>query len=643
MTSSGEPAVNALRDDLGTGVRALLVDADPAADTMVWDGARPVWPVSSDADRRALERLAALHSVRLQEVCGTPIVVASSAAASGDVVALGSQLSPLAALYAHLTGRRSRATDADDDLGDSRTRPSVVVTRTDRVTPRLLDELSRRGRPAGIVAAGDDAAIRRRVLLRAASATLRATGLHASAELHASLALGLRSAPSGTVLGADATAADVRRVLAQGTELLAVATHSDGVDMMLPAGLTSCAVAADSDAPHGRPPCCAVTGWCFRHGVPVGALAGGDLAVDADAIRARILVLDTCFGVLAAGSPVDPRWGFVEGLLDSGTVGTIVAGYGIVSLDPRMLAVLLDRLYAGDRIADAVEAVNGSEQALHQGGRFCVLGDPDVRASHPRLPRTTSPIRVSHDAPAAPDEAGTAFLRLYLAAAKDGAADDLLAAAHAADRALAEYELAGACGTALEGEDAPLGRRLREAVLAFVDGRGTFAAYDWGRLEHDRTGLPAGRCATCHAPTAERRVTFKASCVATRRVTTCPRCGIVADAAAGERLDVEVDVRTVRLVGPLPRHPWSAMLRLTCRDDRFSASLPWPSADDGAPARELYVPPPWPPGPIRADVVLIERATVSILGGSAPGDGARGEWRDPRAGAREDGAPSPSG
>jgi hypothetical protein len=579
------------------------------------DGA-PVWPLHGEHDSAALERLTTVFGGRLERVpAGRGIAQPLS---KEDVVALGPDADSAAKLYAHLTRRRFR-TALDLDALTRTKRPSVVVTTAEYMTAELLEWLyGRSGRSApGIICGDRGAPLRRQVLLRAAAATLCGPLKVVRSDIFPTVPVAAIRQPGSEMLGSKAPASERRQALARGAGVLAIMTHSDGVDAFMGSDLTICPMvrtADDISLPDA--PRCQLTGFCHRHGVSVSQAVGSDVVFRPEEIAARVFVWDVCFGVMPTESAVDPRWGIGGRLLDSAGIGAILTTWRIVLSSPEHTRCVSQAIASGVPAGVAVARFNASPFSLARHHRLCLFGDPRVRLPAARVQERapTRPDRSRHP-PAAEAEhlRQVALLRLCMIDAKLRTADGPRAAvASRALEAIDAFEAAASKDVPIAALNPQLGNDMRAGVLDYALSRGKLLE-SWIPFTRGFRETVPRPCPVCSRRADTLQADMRPPGVYARRLVLCPICGVLEDAPIASDIRMELAGRSVRLHGTLPRERWAAGVVISSSHPEDSVRLMWPAAGDGTLAPSAELPQRWPPGPLRISAVIVWDATFAVI------------------------------
>jgi hypothetical protein len=637
------------------GVSALKVDLKSSGDFLVTPRGNAVWP-GSDGDLKAIERRAALFSVPIDYVTGR---IGRTRPKGGLVVGLGPKAKAAGELFAHLTSRAYAYKPHPGDLvGD--VPPDVLVTTWSSMTYSVLNWLysgERRSAP-GIVCASSPGQLRRQVILSAISSVV-APSDHGLTWTGVSPTRGFETRSIGSlhVLGSAAPAQAVRTAMGGGSGVLAVSSHGDGVDVFLGETLALCPLDRGvAEAGRRRAPSCCVRGICHRHGQPTELVAGTDLVMSPDEVRARIALFDVCYGILAADSLIDPRWALGPRLVANDGIGALVTTWELVLLEPSKLEPLVEDLRRGATVGAAVNRFNRSAASRRTATRLCVFGDPRTRVA-PKSPRhgRSVPERIAEPAPHTPvlegfddEQRELAFSRACLTKFIErtdeqyGYCEDAVPADRLKMRNSAAWTLD--CLLKVErllwarqrypGEISRSREVLRRALLADIARRGE-PANDWLHIIR-RLHWKAAHCRICGSPSRIGTATLGVAGVSKRRITFCPRCRLTEDMPISHDITLQFDPKrcVVSVQGAVVADDWTAGLLIRGRLDSDDMLIAWPAAPDGQPTISMPLSGRFRPVPLTLAFVLICRGKVSWVAQDIHGgQTAPAEWRDEPSGA----------
>jgi hypothetical protein len=592
-----------------------LADAD---DPLRLDGNRPIWPVRGRRERRALERLARLLGTRLRWTRGRP---GRSVAGAGEVVSLGSQFAAQAELYAHLTGRSWRMAEDLAHLCSS-AMPAVLLAEQEAVDQSLLELLyegTLAGHATGLLVAGSPADMRIQVLIRSAASVLRTVPVLSTAFVWPLVSMGYEQLGRNILVGGQANPRQTRSALRAGAGVLHVHTHSDGVDAELPAGLVLCPMRellrrkrpGTDDAPA-----CLVTGFCHRLDVPLAEALRSSRTLKPTRIAARVLMLDTCWGLQPPFGLVGARWASSGPLLEGGTVGAIVTTWEICLTSPLTSLSLVEQIVGGRPLGEALTAFARAGREQGNDVRFCLLGDPAMRVGRDTASPPRAIVRADQRSGAEGVSGASAFLRAHLLLSRQSARAPEVRLGDEALAALARCELAAWTGQPLEGDPEGLGPAMRAAVLRYLLARGSIPSKTWNQFTLRTVSLDQRLpCLTCGRITRGYLMDLRQP-GPTRRLRNCPRCGQIEDAPADLELGLRVDSRgDLHLHGDFPCLPWAGGLLVVPPRVSLRKAWAWPEDERGSPTRTLSLPEPWPAGPVRATLIFVlGSGTIACLG-----------------------------
>ena len=605
----------------------IFVDRRPCSEVLVERGGHPVWPIRDADDWGAVSRLCQLRSIQVQEVQGQPGELKRR---KGIVTGIGcAKIQEIARLYAHLTARQFKEAGGASFMGDL-SRSSVVVTTFEHLEANLLQALySNAGALScpGLICASGVEELRRQVLVRS---ILARPGLIEEVSPWTAIFPTVKTGtPAGhrlQVLDSRSSPELIRAALNTRSGLLAIATHSDGIDAFLGPSLTLCAIdAGGTSAANDRAPSCWLSGYCHRHGVSVPEFRKLGVSINPADVSAGILIFDTCFGTLTAQGPIDSRWGLGRHLIENLAIGATVTTWELTLLDARKLEKFVVDLESGMTLGRAVARFNRSEIARRTAARLAVFGDPETRAatrsriSGPParldIPRAISRPRVTESSELRELGFSRAYLEHGIAALSSHVAD---CPPHVAGRIKRQLEVAqDALGRLKRYElsqwraarpstpdDAARAEELRWALV--VDAYVRRPTDDWMQFA-ETTIWRDFPCRACGAPAKAGVLALRIPGVSRRRVVMCPRCGVTEDMPEHVEITLKFDSsgRTCAIAGVLPDREWSGAVIVRTRIESHDRMWTWPAEPDGRPCASMQLPEALPPGPLKLAVVMV--------------------------------------
>ncbi|KIZ34347.1 hypothetical protein, partial [Rhodopseudomonas palustris] len=353
----------------------IIASHHTAAGLIVDRQGAPVWPLQNDTDRAAVETICAGFGEDLQWVKAD-----RGAAQPGRdvVVALGTEAAEVAALYAHLTGRRMVVATRPDAAARIR-RCKAIVALLERIDDELIEQLygaDRRCYP-GLITAPTLAQLRRRALVCAVAVKAARRDLPHRVELVANWPLATAAGASHSLLGRQAAPLQIRQALGRGDSAVLIHGHGDGIDGDL-GGLILCPVDEDWQRRAAVDAAiCKTTGLCYRNRLAIYSAAHREARLHPAQLSARLLIWSTCIGFPSPHGFIDPRWGVGARLAASASIGAFVTTWRITTAPAAMPRRLLDRMMAGDTVGRALGWSNSSG-SRRGGARMCLFGDADI-------------------------------------------------------------------------------------------------------------------------------------------------------------------------------------------------------------------------------------------------------------------------
>jgi hypothetical protein len=597
--------------------RSLLLVAPGLGGTcLVAENGSPAWPLADLEDAAAVGRIAEVFGATLSWTHATERAREPTAPAE-VVAALGATFRDAARLHSHLTGREVRYADDFASLVQGR-RPAVVVTGPDALTTELLDWLydSDDHSAPGIICAGPGAPVLRQVLVRAAAAVLSGTEPAVLREVFPTLPLSTLRDELTDVVGGAACVAKRRQMVTRGSGVLTVMTHSDGVDAFLGPGLSICAMPMTGDRPGpSAAPRCALTGFCHRHELPVSEVLASNTILAPDSFVAQVLVWDVCFGVMPAGSVVDPRWGIGQRLIGSALIGALLTNWQIVLSSPEHASGLGREIATGVPVGEALQRFNRIAPRRDRSHRMCLFGDPRVRlppCERPQLPDNPARGKQSAYTRQAEQPTPSSLLRLAMAeAVRAGPDNPHVAFAHLALHAIRETEVAAARG-GLPRAPAGLRATMRTTVLHYALRRGKMLE-SWLPFAQDLQRMAYRTCPVCGRRAEQIRAMLRTEPAIARRLLLCAICGVLEDAPDASDVGFTLDDRKLTLRGSLSSETVTVGVLVASSYGADTIRLDWPCTPDGMLAPDSVLPRRLPPGPLRLSLFFVWDTTFAVV------------------------------
>jgi hypothetical protein len=579
--------------------------------------------VTSRDDLRALESFASVWGFELER-CSTDMVQRSydlAAAGSEAVLAIGASAEEEARVYAHLTGRELVRAEGPGTTELAR-EVTVVITREEHLSPELLDAMfpavpfagppgvsTGRGMP-GLIYAPSAAQLRRRCLCCAVTAVLPCQDRRVTYYLPTAPE-GVRASGLKTTAGRETSATEAQRLLSSGAGLLALMTHSNGIDARLSAGVTLCSVKGREVLGSNAVPNCVATSHCRVLNAPLDQALGGDRLWAPTLVRCGVLFWYACHGLLPAKGCLDVHWGLVRLIWLTAPIGAMMTSLANLALfDAEILSGLGDDVRAGADIGSSL--ARHLARGAHLGNRFCLLGDPRAALaveSAPDAPELAVAVR-SPRKPFCSWLGRVALLRTYFQGLENVHEPAQL---ERAITLLARFEKVAWMPPHLVTRATPeLNAEVARAVayslpVSWLNNWLRYTDLHQGQVTTADTCRACGRTATtirCHVaiPGSTPRV-----------LTRCWHCQATDDFPLGFSATFRARDGVATLDGVEGASPqWSATLRVFggCTHLR---RVSWPADEASNPCRELATEEPWPPGDISISLIFAFDADVAVM------------------------------
>ena len=187
----------------------------------------------------------------------------------------------------------------------------------------------------------------------------------------------------------------------------------------------------------------------------------------------------------------------------------------------------------------------------------------------------------------------------------------------------------GISGLGLDAEEDAVADKMRCEVLRFISLRATVGGVvckDWAHLSEFRLPNKQGICFGCFSPVISLVACLRMPGPSQRRLTLCPRCGVIEDVPVGTKLEFHIGGDSVvQLTGDLPRKHWAATLVLQSKLPAESRMIAWPTDPAGGAASIVQLQNGLPIGPIEAMILVMWGADFAVL--SQPMERHNYHWR----------------
>lgn len=317
------------------------------------------------------------------------------------------------------------------------------------------------------------------------------------------------------IVGAHATEEELNTCLGADTDILTILSHSDGIDVDLGRSVL-CSVKGRTLSRSVQPPTCLMRSYCHRVFQPVNAALSSGRLIETSRLRARVVILMTCFATPMFKAPIDVEWSLLAAIMEGSGVEAVIAAQG--SIFPRVqdMELLLELLQAG---CSTGEALRRFEETSEQTGipKLRLFGHPDLRLTEPRNPSSLS-VRRKAEGMASSGGAGDFFRYLLRGCSRrdDGGRVELIRNAEEAFEA-----------------GAPLAATA-SSLVTLIASFGTMPCRQWlpPSLQPRRLATSERPCYNCGRETISFIFDLP-DLDQNRFLVSCDSCGIVDDAAAG--------------------------------------------------------------------------------------------------------------
>lgn len=538
----------------------------------------PIWGLRSRADAALAVRLARTRGIKPRRILFDEFQLARKSHLAGTVLSAEGPVAEFCELYAALTGRPIEKS-LEHNHEPAKHTPLVLISLRSETTSDFFQAhfSNDQSRSVGVIVLPSLGEARRTTIRAAFVAIVGTQAPDSSAPSIAQFDAWDRSSPAtgtGRKLGSRATSSEVRQLLGSGSDLLTISAHSDGIDTSLGGSVLCPLSPAALDAKvRTHLPECVEAGRCHRFNAPVESALHDSRRIDPAEVAARVLLLNSCWGVLPAGGPVDPSYGLFSALLVLKSIDCIIAPWALIASSGETVQPLVDAISCGTSVGEAVHVFNCSEVAKRSATRMAVFGDPEYRiASYiGRRPRDSSPT------PPPPDFASILFLRVLLESWRRNSDGDLqrqvlrsIKLATAAEESATRGILPGALASA-----------IKEGFLNLALTFNASVSHHWVPLASAHSSGYARPCWCCGTRSVAITFKFKVSALSDRRLTICDTCGVIRDESvlATERCLQLPQPRTIS-VQPIPVGNENVVVHFGYRDTTLNEVFSWPKDGD---------------------------------------------------------------
>ncbi|WP_143707406.1 hypothetical protein [Uliginosibacterium sp. TH139] len=305
----------------------------------------------------------------------------------------------LYSLYSHLTGRRIINFISKTELIASLAQLEALALPESELNVEILDLISFRNESViGIfVDIYNSESLRKRLLVSAAALTIRA--LPSSNITHIDGTAWSTDVVGGVKTYAmGASANDVRKAFQECTSILALTSHSDGIDSPVSVNAILCPVDVNKTNADLR---CLKIGVCYRTGKPVSEKNNSLIPVSE--INAALVYFNCCYGFPSYRHSHGVSLSILGQFFNNPRVLTVVTHYENAFVTPLTAQYLLKTLLSGDSVFDGLKKLSKIEVFNKYPHRLVVFGEPGIRFekkvhSPERIATHLSPLKAKNNA-----------------------------------------------------------------------------------------------------------------------------------------------------------------------------------------------------------------------------------------------------
>ncbi|TDH18055.1 hypothetical protein EXU57_24595 [Segetibacter sp. 3557_3] len=350
----------------------------------------PVWPVLDDKEEYSLRNLANVFEGKLQFVEEGFVKKRSKIIQDRGIVIAWKDCSTIAKLYAHLTFREFIITN-DPIRAFKGYNSAVILGLQSDLSYEILDAFYdplNNGGNVGFIYSHNLAGLRRQALLKSATLYWNNIASIDRIDWYPDIKTLFPQNSFHSVIGYSTPKDTIKKTLEKPPAILNIFAHSDGLDMKL-SPFTLCPIKSLSplgDNAPSNPPFCVVNSYCYRLNQKMENALKNDLLLSPEKLKARILILNSCFGIRFSPNRINPSWQIAIQLMNSTYLGAIVITWKIIQTNPDLIEPLITEILKGQTIGQSVAQFNLSENALKYDIQFGILGDPECKLpSTPRI------------------------------------------------------------------------------------------------------------------------------------------------------------------------------------------------------------------------------------------------------------------
>ncbi len=565
------------------------------------------WPIQTEDEYKALSSIGALYGAHLKLEKNRRSLLKRHNAYVGYI---NDEDEVEAALYAELTGRTTRRLKSVSEI-ESCKEISVFLCSIEKVDAELLKTIWRRsssGSTCGIVTA-ERPKLRIQVLCKSAARflSIRMLSSPTLAWLDLLPTLNLDKAENATrlIIGKQCNAAALKNALASNPALVRSVTTSDGVDAPIGSNLILCSIIGfGKHASSSKTPRCVDTGFCHRSNSMITNDLINERLIHADTIKAKVVIWQTCFGIMTKSRTLDDDWGVGRQLNESSNVGALITTCEYVLTNIEATEELGHDILNGKNLSRCIANYSSTDKKSVAPHPLYLFGDPDCTLGCKPIdaPRLIS----EKDKRRQPIEQATDFLSftpeqtlLMKAIQSSSPSAHLNLVTMASHRSQAKQNIAINENNQKKIDEKFLSHIIARRWARWID--------DW--LKHSsimEVNDPGSVCPCCSKPMVSRIVKPDVLGTALRRCSICRTCGPVEDVPASCDIVFRIiDNDKCQLDGQLPCKNWIAYRVIFSDREDETVIEKWPEMPDGSMQRVFLFPKFNLQGPLRFMFVMI--------------------------------------
>ncbi|HFA50717.1 MAG TPA: hypothetical protein ENJ95_17045 [Bacteroidetes bacterium] len=358
---------------------------------------QPVWTCPNADILSKVERAAKTFGAACQNVSIKKTVLSAAVPKKGRVVVLDKKLAAHGRLYAHLTQRHFEICDpaAIAKITDL----EIVVCLNQELDVHLMDGLYEKdfehGFAPGIICAPDIEKLWEKVLLKSIAfhfpVQRKNDWLHYYPTLDHELQIDKQT--NTISFGGNMEGDFLKKKMTGHSDFLLIAkSHSDGMDAIF-SPFVMCSLERNlkllENKKTGNLPGCLANDYCHRLQQPLAEALDSGKLFSPSRINTKLLLFNTCTGILIGSPTIDPKWGYAQELLDNPDIHTLVTSWKIITSDLEKLPSLPLGLQSGKTLGKALAEYNKTTAPVRYG--LAIFGEPNLRYVERAMTETTKP------------------------------------------------------------------------------------------------------------------------------------------------------------------------------------------------------------------------------------------------------------